>query len=96
MSERKWIQDGRMVYELIDTPNRKRHDPEQVNLWMAGFMDCNGFEGHAEKAAQLAAAAPELAEALQELLAAITGDDELPLTGFIQHAEAALRKAGVE
>lgn len=93
MSERKWIQDGRMVYELIDTPNRKRHDPEQVNLWMAGFMDCNGFEGQAEKAAQLAAAAPELAEALKAMVD-LFGDE---FNGEVmQQARAALRDAGAD
>ncbi len=53
------------------------------------------FEGLSPERATLAAAAPDLARALREMLAAYVGDDIRRRAAAYMRAEVALEKAGV-
>lgn len=58
-TKQEWVRDGRMVYALEDGENR----------FYAGFAPGrNCLKGEAEANAQLAMTAPDLLEALQDML----------------------------
>lgn len=64
-----WLRDGRTVYALQDSKSRF---VEQENRFTAGFYSGNGCpETEAVANANLCAAAPELLEALQEMVAIV-------------------------
>jgi len=55
----EWVRDGKMVYALEDGENR---------FYAAFYPGRNCLKGESEANAQLAMAAPDLLEALQDLL----------------------------
>jgi len=82
--------DSCFMYEL---------DDKGLNKWMACFSDCNGHKGEARKAAQMALAAPDMLEALDDLLhmawlLSEDTSDEFNVRPEVISAKAAIKKAG--
>lgn len=77
----EWVRDGKMVYALEDGENR---------FYAAFYPGRNCRKGESEANAQLAMAAPDLLEALQDALQAYDKHGEHPEWDF---ARAAISKA---
>ncbi|HBM7586570.1 TPA: hypothetical protein LZ306_003356 [Enterobacter bugandensis] len=82
-SKQEWVRDGRMVYALEDGENR----------FYAGFAPGrNCLKGEAEANAQLAMAAPDLLEALQNMVTAYEHEASIDNPALLA-ARAAISKA---
>lgn len=92
-----WLRDGRTVYALQDSTSRF---VDKENRFSAGFYSGNGCsESEVIANATLAEAAPELLEALQEMVAIVKKhtypqpDKPSSTWGRMEAAEAVISKA---
>ena len=86
-----WLRDGRTVYALQDS---KSKFVDKENRFSAGFYSGNGCpEAEVIANATLAAAAPELLEALQELVFLYEHDEGCRELTEYKRAKAAIAKA---
>jgi len=70
--------DGRFVYKLVPSSRPSNNPPPMVNLWLCSVQPCGEAvpTEELEAVAQLFKAAPDLKEALKELVAAQDANDE--------------------
>ena len=80
----EWVRDGKMVYALEDGENR---------FYAAFYPGRNCRKGESEANAQLAMAAPDLLEALQELVFLYDHDEGCRELTEYKRAKAAISKA---
>lgn len=83
-TKQEWVRDGKMVYALEDGENR---------FYAAFYPGRNCLNGESEANAQLAMAAPDLLEALQQLLEDVCSNNDSVLGYRVAEARSAISKA---